>query len=263
MNIPDGSVTGNYADAALPVTGAGGIMNTGAEDMNHQLISASTQDDNIVWPEKGEPISREAYKELRAYADGRGVHLSGFRTSDVEVGLARDVIDDRAKMLEQYPGLFGGKPFTIALSQHMRADDFAEVLPGAPHILWLNADAYRSKAALAAEYAKLADEGWFVRGTDYRHIIYHEFGHIVEAAYKIDGLKLAREALGLNEADTMVYLSKSLSGYSAGQEGEIVSEMISAAQKQNPPGFVLTFINECNRLIRKKGGYVNYDCQRT
>jgi hypothetical protein len=247
---PDGSVTDN----TLANEPQGGIISPREMDnMTNQNISAGSQDDVIVWPEKSEPISQEAYKGLRAYAGGHGVHLSGFKASDVDVELAREVIDDCAKMMAQYPDLFGGKPFTIMLSRDMNVNDFAEVLPGSPHILRLNADAYRSKAVLAREYAKLADEGWFVKGTDYHHIVYHEFGHMIESVYKIDGMKLAQDVLGFERLDTIKYLSVNLSIYSAGDGNEVISEMFSASKKQNSPDFVLIYMRKLDNIITKKG----------
>ena len=67
------------------------------------------------------------------------------------------------------------------------------------HILHLSPDAYRSKQILEEKYAEFAEIGWFVKGTDYRSITYHEIGHMFSNTHNIDGLRLSQDALGLEK----------------------------------------------------------------
>ncbi len=85
----------------------------------------------------------------------------------------------------------------------MDAEDFA-ITHG--RIITLNGNAFRDVRILQEEYQKLVDEGWFVKGTDWRAIIHHEFGHVVSNVYKIDPLKIACEVTGLTEKEVIAYV---------------------------------------------------------
>ena len=74
------------------------------------------------------------------------------------------------------------------MDRNMNADDFA-ITRG--RVINFNENAFRDTKRLQEEYKKLVDEGWFVKGTDYRAIIHHEFGHVIAETYKIDSIKVA------------------------------------------------------------------------
>jgi hypothetical protein len=216
-------------------------------------------DIKIGWPPKGASISNEHYRELRTYAEGKGVFLQGYKNSDVDVSLTREVVDSAERLFAKYPELRGTtkRPFTLALDRHMKSADFAEVREGAPHIVRLNADAYRSKSALQVEYGKLADEGWFVKGTTYQSVIYHEIGHMVADVYGIDGLAVMKDVLGTDSAaETLLWCKNNLSEYSFKSDGsEIISEMFSAFYGiNNPPQEVVDFMARCDKMILDRRG---------
>ena len=212
-------------------------------------------DDNrkrIDWPDKGENITVEEYRELSAYATSKGVHLQGLRKSDVDTELFREVIDAADMMLGQYPELMGTekKPFTIKL-EIMDSVDFAEVRKESSHVLRLNSDAVRSKAALASEYKALVKEGRFVKGTDYTSVVYHEMGHMVSDVYGIDGAEVMKEVLGKSRTETLLWCRENLSGYSFESNGEeIISEVFSSFYGSNsPPKEIVDFMSRCDKMI--------------
>jgi hypothetical protein len=214
---------------------------------NKLNMSAHT-DDSIHWPERNNAkrLTLDEYKELRDYALERGVRLDRFKHSDADIGLMREMIDVAGGMLRRFPELKGDgkKSFTIRLAA-MSSDNFAEIIDSEPHVMKLNEAAFRDKAMLEKEYAKLADSGWFVKRTDYRSIIYHEFGHMYEQKYNIGSLKIMQEIYdGISKMDTAKKLRSTLSEYSGSPKGhEIISEMFSAyfseVEKSNT---VLTFM---------------------
>jgi hypothetical protein len=159
-------------------------------------------------------------------------------------------------MLEKYPELrvIGGKPFGLYIDKKMNQNDLAEVSKRSPHLIHLNAKAYRSKAILAKEYAESMAEGWFVAGTDYHHIIFHEFGHVLGEFYRINDLAIAKDIFGLDADSLTEKLIHALSRYSTYNKGEIISEMISASMKPDPEEFVLNFTSECYKIITRTGG---------
>ena len=206
--------------------------------------------DKIKWLPKGKEITKEEYKDLRDYALSKGVKLTNFKKSDVDTALAKEIIDDCEKMLKQFPKIQGNKkyPFTLDLADYMNSEDFA-ITDVKRNIITLNADAFRNKEKLALEYNKLADSGWFVKGTNYNSIIFHECGHIFEEKYSADGLGIAKEVLKTEKKIVLQdFLSNNLSEYAAFKlKTEIISETFSAYFGRNVnDDFILQFIKKCN-----------------
>ena len=211
------------------------------------------EDDRIVWPKKGESITNSEYRELRAYANDHDILLSRFRNSDDDVELMKEAIDDTAKVLAQFPELIGSgrKKLTLMLSD-MHDNDFAMVYKDSSHILHLNSKAYRSKEVLAKEYEKLADEGWFVRRTDYHSIVYHELGHMYGNRHGIDGIKIAKNVLGQEKWGLIRENLKTISShYSVSHDdgAEILPEVFSSyfGESVTMPEFVLSVINKITK----------------
>lgn len=204
---------------------------------------------HIAWPPRGKNISGEQYKELREYAFGKGIVLKGFKKSDVDVILAKELIDDAEKMLKKYPRLQQSGIFTMEL-KNMHSEDFAYTVLGM-NKLSLNINAVRDKSAFMREYNKLMNEGFFVRDTDYHSVIFHEFGHLVGANYGIDGLELMKKVLNTDSnAEVLAFCRDNLSEYSAKYDNgiEIISEIFSAHEGGRTDDFILTFMRESGIL---------------
>lgn len=198
----------------------------------------------------GKVISTEQYKALREYADDKGIVLRGFKDSDVDIELTKEFIDESALMIEKYPILKGDskRPFTLELSRYLSDEDFAQTRPGVTHIIELNANYMRDKSLLSREYKLKADEGWFVKGTDYKSVIIHEIGHLIGDKKDIDGLEIAKSILNTTSADIVFkHLEDNLSIYSSAvmDGSEIISEALSAYESGNSNDFVLTFLKMC------------------
>ena len=208
----------------------------------------ATNDEEIKWLPKGEKISLEQYKKLRDYANEKGIALKGFKKSDVDIELTKDVIDDASKLIEKYPELKGSKkkPFTLDLSYNMSNNDFAETNPNALHIVKLNGNAFRNREKLAEEYSKLEQCGWFVKGTDYHSIIKHEMGHLYSDIHNIDSIEIAKKVTGINNNKELIsYIEDELSMYASSFENgsEIISEVFAGYDVKNT--FAVEFIRRC------------------
>ena len=137
---------------------------------------------------------------------------------------------------------------TLAVEK-MDAEDFA-ITHG--RIISLNLDAYRDVEVLKNEYQKLVDEGWFVKGTDYKAIVNHEFGHVVADVYKINPLKIACEITGMNSKATVIWLHSNLSKYAGSFDDgrEIISEVFADMSSDNPGEFSRKFYAKVLEAIR-------------
>lgn len=196
-------------------------------------------------------ITREQYKELRDYASEKGISLSGFRKFDGDVDLIKEAIDTLNQNLLEFPEVVDVKhPLTLALIHTLDSDDFA-VTDG--RIISINADAYRSKTRLKEEYQKLVDDGWFVKGTTYKSIMDHEFGHVLDFIYKVNAAHIIKRVTGLDKQELVVFLKKNLSRYAAaGKNGiEITSELWAAMRSGNDSQFILKYFEEYRKIIKK------------
>nr|DAU98177.1 MAG TPA: minor capsid protein 2 [Caudoviricetes sp.] len=204
---------------------------------------------STIWPKKRTKISIEEYKELMQYAREHGIELMGFKQYDGIVSTIKDLVDDAEQVAKRYPGIISGKKrLTIRLSELLDDEDFAETQG---HIININANAFRDIDVLRKEYAKLVDKGWFVKGTDYHSIIYHELGHVVANKYQIDILKNAEIITGKKDAELLEFIKANLSQYAGSYvDGrEIIAESFSSVFGSGNSEFALKFIETCDSII--------------
>lgn len=213
---------------------------------------AAQAEEKIQWPQKGEKITTEQYKEVMKYSREKNVRLSGFKQFDGDIQTVKDMIDDVDEIASDFPLIREGKKtITIYWDETVDADDFAVTRN---HIICINANAYRDTKKLSEEYNKLMDSGWFVSGTDYRSIIRHETGHVVENTYKLNGMDIAKKITGEKlDANVVVTLKKELSKYASQQSGEIISEAFSGAYSSGEKNeFALQLLEHLGIIISER-----------
>lgn len=224
-----------------------------ADDKSNKMsVSDDSSSDVTQWPPPGEKITDKAFKEIRKYANEKGIQLAGVKKSDLDLRLVQDAIDKVAEVLDRYR--IREKldyPFTMDFSHVLRDDDFAESYPGTSHIIYFNKNAYRSLDALKKEYEKREEKNFFVKGTDYRAIPYHEMGHIIADIFNINPLDLAKKITGLqDEKDVLDRMIEVLSEYASKLGGdEIIAECYSAVLSGINNEFALKFTQECDKII--------------
>lgn len=191
---------------------------------------AAEAENKIDWPEKGEKISTTQFKEVMKYAREKGVRLSGFKQFDGNIQTVKELVDDVDAIAADFPLIKEGKkPVTILLDESIDSNDFAVTRN---HVICINANAFRDTGKLSEEYQKLVDDGWFVKGTDYRSIIRHETGHVIANKYGLDGLETVKTVAGVTSNDAAICVArKELSEYAAfySDGTEIISEVFSGA----------------------------------
>lgn len=243
--IPD-SVLQKEAELRLTSDEESGIIESQKDSVN---------DDKIKWNRKGENLNSEQKRELREYAESKGIVLTGYAKTDVDVSLMKKVMDDADSLLQKYPELRGTKekPFTLKIVNGMEANDFAMTSTGNDsHVIQLNANAFRDEKKLAEEYQKLVDEGWFVKGTTYRSIIIHEMGHMYANTHKTNIMKICKEILKTDNIGVIAYVQKNLSSYSSvfADGTEIISEVFSSFFGGKPKEFEKMFMQ---KLLMEEG----------
>ena len=202
-------------------------------------LKQTSKNSTSVYPpyNKDNVISKEDYSKLRNLADSFDIVLSGVKKADVSADILSTTLHSLGAYKNFFPSVFDKRyKLTLALGDFPNDEDFAITRR---HIVTLNANAYRNVEILQAEYQKMVAGGWFVKGTDWRAIIHHEFGHIVSNVYKLDPMKIACEVTGLDELETLIYVKNVLSDYAFSLEDgtEIISEVFSDISSGNPCEF--------------------------
>lgn len=136
----------------------------------------------------------------------------------------------------------------------MADNDFAQTINNK---IFINNFAFRDKKLLAEEYAKKVAEKWFVEGTDYTSIIYHEMGHAVYNIYGLSSTKIDKAITGIQSKKSLLaYVKTNLSEYASKDTGnEIISEVFSSVySSRSNNNFALKYYAECVKIILKRGG---------
>lgn len=137
------------------------------------------------------------------------------------------IIETLGMLIKEFPAVSNPRhKLELEMSILLAAQDYAETVG---RKIKLNAAAWRDVNLLAIEYQKDASDGWFVKGTSWRAIIHHEFGHVAANVYKLDPLKIACEITGLKPKELLPFLGETLSKYAAAfADGrEIISEVFA------------------------------------
>ena len=176
-------------------------------------------------------------KSGRNFANQNGIALSRFHRFDGSVEAIREAIRSLAILQREFPDVADARHrLTLVLDDTMDANDFA--MTKGRHI-HLNADAYRNLDRLKEEYRKLVKEGWFVRGTDWRAIVHHEFGYIVANIFGIDLMEIASTVTGYEGFPVIAYVQEILPGYAASDfdGSETISEVFADMPQKSPTEF--------------------------
>lgn len=209
-----------------------------------------------VWPEPGSVITKTQYKELQKVAAENGIRLSGFKVFDGDVDLVKEVLVEYGKLANQYvlPEKVR-KNLTLSVLEDTDSDALASTPD--KYTISLNAAAFRNKKALNDEYNLRLSYGLYPKGTTYRNIIVHEFGHILDLTYGVKANEIVKRLTGINSIDNYLewvdYISSNLSNYAAAyQDGsEILSEALNAFHGKAPSAFVLRFLKECDKIFMR------------
>ena len=214
--------------------------------------NAMSAGDTPKWPprDKSKIILKEEYVKLRELAEANDIALSGVKKFDGSAEVVRQVIEILIELKNIFPAVSDARhKLELNISTLLGAQDYAETLG---RMIKLNAAAWRDVNLLQIEYQKDVADGWFVKGTDWRAIPHHEFGHVVANVYKLDPLKIACEVTGLKPKATLDYLDVALSKYAGGFVNgcEIISEVFADISTGSPCEFSRKFYEKVLFLTR-------------
>lgn len=211
----------------------------------------------IKWPKPTNKITLEEFKSIRKYANDRGIGIAGIKNGYVNINAVKDVIDVAAALLEEYDlQSVLGKQLILDFSQVLENNVFSETYDSVHNRIFFNELAYYDPNILAKEYNSLIEKkGWFVKGTSYRDLVYHEFGHLVADIYDLDSISIAKSISGKQTDEELFdYLKSALSTYSADRKdgAEIIAECFAAVYGGTNNSFALKFLEACDKIINEK-----------
>ena len=215
---------------------------------------------NSPWPPRGTPLTEEQILQLHELAvcdEGKnnGIRLLRLKNSDVDFELMKEVISDAKRLATEYPQLTSNPqaPFTIKVDYNVSDDVYAQIRAkdNGKNIITLNGIAFRNKAVLENDYAKLADKGHFVRGTTYRAIIYHEVGEVLYQKLKISAFGIAAKTLGMETSDMVLFIEQHISVYASILENDLFSEVFAGAWTGVKNVELLTLFREFAKLLMR------------
>lgn len=217
------------------------------------------------WLPVDQKITKQQYAELKELAKENNIKLQNILGFNVNHDLVKETILQLGDLQKQYPLNYRGKKQITLMFKEMNDADFASTKNRA---ITLNSKAYGSKKQLIDNYNKGVKEKFFAQGTDYRHVVIHEYGHLLAQRYGINKRlqgKIASRILGVKKAQVSLVLIDELSVYGAqstyNPEGmpkgsrehyeEIISEAFSSINGKKPTKFALQFWEKCNIIINK------------
>ena len=139
--------------------------------------------------------------------------------------LHKDFPDDVAKMILRYGNLNNDV-------------DFAEYDSKKTKAIILNCQLFDDTPKLKAEYEKLVELGHFPKGTDYKSVIIHEFGHQYDYAHQLGTGKILRDGYrhitGHNPSSGKIklMLRRQVSEYATSEAGKPHTEAIAECFNQ-------------------------------
>lgn len=216
----------------------------------HKMASNIVLPEGFGSPTPGRRITEEDLQSFAKKAEAHGVALDprtglfgGFENYCGDVSVLDELLEDYANSKHYWGKRNQSMPVILRYKSLDNLDDFAKTNG---KIITLNKDLFDDSNYMKKLYDYLTKHGetedgtYFVSGTTYRSIIYHEVGHRLMAynslsyGRMISALGLYDSTLKLDVNSLYDFLLKNLSEYatvySEGRYCEAISELMSATQ---------------------------------
>lgn len=206
-------------------------------------------------------ISKGEYITLRNYATAHGISLADFRDFTGNIQDMLDIIDKISIVSKDFPKITDCQRHVILGLRYEDSEDFAGT---ESNKIILNGMFYNDVEITAKEYEEKMQQGFFVKGTTWKDIIFHELGHVVSNLYHLKPLEIAQKILHTKlKTEVAEYVAQNLSLYSAKSYesiishqmefdgSEIIAECFCAYYGGIHNEFAISFVNACKEIIRR------------
>ena len=150
--------------------------------------------ENFYW-EEAKPIinSPTEIDDIKKYISSKGFGYAGLNKFDGSLDLVKEQVDELVRLTEEFPSYD---------KIYLEFSDLGKGVFGANnnHVITLNSILMRDRDTTIKN---LVEDGLF-SSTDFKAIIRHEYGHLLESKYRINAIQLAHEVcndlnLNINE----------------------------------------------------------------
>lgn len=142
---------------------------------NSGKMSADKINDNI--PKEGSLISEQDFKKFKNSIEKLGMRCDGFENYRGDITILNDLIQDLKTIKDTQPSIADMKNGLLIKYEDLgNISDFA--ISHKKSIV-LNSRIYNDTNFMQKYYSECEAERFFVKGTNYRSVIYHEAGHIL------------------------------------------------------------------------------------
>ena len=205
-------------------------------------------------------ISHEQYIELREYALQKGISLSDFKEFTGDIRDIKEIIDKIEIVSQDFPRIVDKRHHVILGLHYEDSEEFAGT---ESNKITLNGIFYNDTVITAA-YEEKMSQGYFVYGTSWKDIIYHELGHVVSNIYRVNSLEIAMNLMHTKlRAEVAEYVAQNVSLYAARSYesilsgrmefdgSEIIAECFCAYYGGTENIFAESFVKECMKFCKE------------
>lgn len=191
-------------------------------------------------------------------SDRFGIDAKGFETYRGSKSVLDEMVGMIDKLHADFPDDVG--KMKLRYADLKNANDFGQYDPKTKAIS-LNRQLFDDTPLLKSEYEKLVQSGHFPRGTDYKSVIIHEFGHQYDYAHELGTGKILRDGYrsitGNNPSSgkIKIMLQSQVSLYSAFDTGNMDGLKLSDGK--------IVGLNEQLDTLRKENDYLFESEQQT
>lgn len=175
-------------------------------------MSADASD--IGMPKEGTLISNEDFKNFESSIDKLGMRIEGFENYKGDVQILNELVEDLIIIKDTQPSIADMKNGLLIKYEDLgNINDFAV---SHKKSISFNSKVYNDSFYLKQSYEQSEKCGFFVKGTDYRSVIYHESGHILCSRNLKLQNELEKYIIDKAEASNLSvndYIVKNISGY--------------------------------------------------
>ncbi len=213
----------------------------------------------------GEKINQKSLKEIIEYAQSKGVQIGspnrpmgGFERYRGNLGILKEIINEVSTQQEsvlfinskaQKPALY--YDYVLGYDGDKSKIDIDAFAETTGRSITLNKFMFDDSNHLKKEYSAAAKKGFFVKGTNYKHIIAHEIGHIINKNSKYLNFKIISVAEKVAREQSLTlddFIKKHISEYAAdknidGNYCELVSE-INSLLKYNENNAIIKLLKD-------------------
>lgn len=194
-----------------------------------------------------------------------GIVLEDFKDYTGDIQEIIDFIDKISYVSKDFPLILKGKRRVRLKLYFADLENNPDFAYSENHTIAINGLVYNDSKQAEILYEESEKQHHFVKGTTYKDVPYHELGHIICNAYKINPLTIAKKITNIHSTAYLIeFLKENLSFYSIAMNdsglvsrcpfydgAEIIAECFCAYYSQVGNSFANKYVEECKKIAKE------------